>query len=140
MTANGAPVAAPTGPPSRTWFAEDEVGRQVLAERGGVRLDPRVELGARAVLHELHLVALVAVEDEDRQQAADVRPHGLRAAEVVALRVRLLAEDRHVVPGAAPLARERARVDVRAGAAEQVAVPEQDPHRCILPDAAPDSP
>ena len=53
--------------------AEDEVGRQLLAHRRGIALDPVVELGAGAVLHELDLVALVAVEHEDRQQAADVR-------------------------------------------------------------------
>ena len=79
---------------------EDEVGRQQLAERRGVRLDPVVELGARALLDELHLVALVAVEHEDRQQATDVGPHEPRAPEVVTLRVRLLAEDGHVVAGA----------------------------------------
>ena len=106
--------------------AEDEVGRQLLAHGRRVALDPVVELRPRAVLHELDLVALVAVEHEDGQQAADVRPDGARAAEVVALGMRLLAEDGDVVPGTRPLARERPRVDVRAGAAEQVAVPEQD--------------
>ena len=56
-----------------------------------------------------------------------------RPAEVVALRMPLLADDRHVVPGEAPLARERARVDVRARPAEQIPVPEQDPHGRTLP-------
>ena len=51
-----------------------------------------------------------------------------RAAEVVALGMPLLADDGDVVAGVAPLARERARVDVGARTAEQVAVPEQDPH------------
>jgi hypothetical protein len=40
--------------------------------------------------------------------------------------VRLLAEDGDVVAEAAPRAGERARVDVRAGAPEEVAVPEED--------------
>ena len=43
----------------------------------------------------------------------------------------LLAQDDHLVPRAAPLARDRARIDIRAGAAEQVAVPEQDRIRAI---------
>ena len=108
--------------------AEDEVGRKALAQRGRVPLHPAVELRARAVLEELHLVALVPVEHEDRQEAGDVRPHRLCAAEVVLLRLRLLAEDGHVVPRARPLPRERACVDVRARTAEQVPVPEKDPH------------
>ena len=54
--------------------AEDEVGRQLLAHRRRVRLDPAVELRARAVLEQLDLVPLVAVEHEDGQQAADVGP------------------------------------------------------------------
>ena len=134
LTAKRAPARGADRPAQQDVVAEDEVGGQLLAQGGRVRLDPVVELGARALLDELDLVALVAVEDEDRQQAADVRPDRLGAAEVVALRMRLLAEDGDVVPGAAPLARERARVDVRAGAAEQVAVPEEDPHPAILLD------
>ena len=59
-----------------------------------------------------------------------------RRAEVVALGMRLLREDGHVVPCPAPLAGEHPGVDVRARAAEQVAVPEEDAHRCILPQGA----
>ena len=109
-------------------MAEDDVGRQVLAQRRGVRLDPALELLPRAVLDELHLVALVAVEHEDGQEPAHVRPDDARAAEVVELRSRLLAEDGDVVAGVRPLPRQRPRVDVGAGAAEQVAVPEEDAH------------
>ena len=47
---------------------EDEVGGQLLPHGRRVRLDPAVELGAGAVLHPLHLVALVLVEDEDREE------------------------------------------------------------------------
>ncbi len=106
-------------------------GRSARTARG-VSLDPGVELGAAAVLDAPHLVALVAVEDEHRQQATDVRTHGRRTAEVEALRVGLLGEDGDVVAGVAPLAREHARVDVRAGAAEEVAVPEEDAHGAYL--------
>ena len=108
---------------------EDEIRRPVRAERGGVRLHPRVQLGARALLHPLDLVPLVAVDHEDRQQPADVRPHGLRAAEIEAIGMRLLGEHGDVVPLPAPLARQLARVDVRPRAPEQVAVPDEYPHQ-----------
>jgi len=120
--------------PEQDVVAEDEVGRKLIAQRACVRLDPGVELGSRAVLEELDLVALVAVAHEDGQEPADIRPHELRPPEVVELRVRLLAEDGHVVTREAPLARQGAGVDVRPGPAEQVPVPEQDPrHDPILP-------
>ena len=108
--------------------AQEEVGRQLVAHRRGVRLDPDIELLARAVLEQLHAIALVVVEHEDGQQAADVGPHDRSAAEVVALRVRLLAEDRDVVPTSRPLARELTRVHVRARPTEQIPVPDDDLH------------
>src|ERR1043166_3353628 len=49
-----------------------------------------------------------------------------RGAGVVALRVALLTDDGHLVAAGAPRAGERARVDVRAGAAQEVAVPDED--------------
>ena len=107
---------------------DDEVGRQPLAHRGGVRLHPGVELGARQSCTRLHRVAVVLVDHEHRQQPADVGADGRGAAEVVPLGVRLLREDRDVVAGAPPLPRELAREDVRARAGEQVAVPDEDPH------------
>ena len=113
---------------------EDDIRRQERADRRGVGLDPGVELGAAAVLHATHVVALVAVEDEHRQQSADVGADGRRTAEVEALRVGLLGEDGDVVARVAPLPRQHAGVDVRAGAAEQVAVPEEDAHGGILPE------
>ncbi len=108
--------------------AEEEVRGNVLTNNGRVRLDPGVELIARAVLEQPHAIALVVVEHEDRQEAADVGPHDLRAADVEPLGVRFLADDGHVVPLARPLPRELARVDVRARAAQQVPVPDDDPH------------
>jgi hypothetical protein len=116
------------GPAEEHVIAEDEIGRQQVAHRPGIRLDPDLELAARAVLEELDVVALVPVEHEDGKQASDVRSERLRAAEVVLLGVRLLAQDRDVVPRPAPLARELARVHVRARPAEQVSVPDEDPH------------
>ena len=128
LTANGAPVAAPDRPTEEDVVREDDVGGQERAERRRVRVDPAVELVPGAILDPLHVVALVAVDHERGQQPADVGSERLRGAEVVPLRLRLLREHDDVVAGAAPLAREHARVDVRARAAEQVAVPEEDAH------------
>ena len=68
----------------------------------------RVQLGPRRVLHALDLVAVVLVDDEDRQEAANVGTHRLGAAEVESLGVRLLGEDRDLVP--------RRSIPARAGA------------------------
>jgi hypothetical protein len=106
---------------------EEQVGRQQLPERGGVRLDVRLALRGREVLQEPRLEPLVAVEDEDRQKPlGQLRDDDPRAADVVPLRVALLADDGDVVARAAPLARERAGVDVRAGTSEEVPVPGED--------------
>jgi hypothetical protein len=117
------------GPAHENVVDEDEVRRQPLAHRFGVRDDPRVELLARGVLDALHLVAVVLVDDEDRQEAADLGPDRLGASEVEPPRVRLLGEDGDVVALAAPLARELARVDVGARPSEEVAVPHEDAHQ-----------
>ncbi len=69
---------------------EDDVGGQQAANGTGICLHPRFELGARAVLDASHVVAVVAVEDEDGEQSSDVRSHRLRGAEVVLARIRLL--------------------------------------------------
>ena len=132
MTAYGAPAARARRPAEQDVVAEDEVGGQALPSAAAFASTQGVELLARAVLQELHLVALVAVEDEHGQQPADVGPDDLRAAEVVALRVRLLAETVTSCPARAPLARELPRVDVRPRSAEQVPVPEEDAHPGIL--------
>ena len=116
------------GPAEQHVIREDEVGREQGPDGGRVLVDPGVELVARAVLDATHLVALVAVEDEDREEPMNVRAEHGRAAEVVRLGAGLLAEHRHVVPCATPLAGELARVDVRARPAEEVSVPEQDAH------------
>ena len=107
---------------------EHDVGRQLFADRRGVQGDVAVAFGGSEVRQHPRLDAFVAVEHEHRQQAADVGPDDRGAAELVELRVRLLTEDDDLVAGGAPFAGERTRVDVRARAAEEVAVPEQDPH------------
>ncbi len=106
---------------------EHEVRRRELAERRGVRLDVRLPLRLREVDEQPRLEPLVAVEDEDGQQAArQFGHHDARAAEVVPLRVPLLADQRDVMTGEAPLARERPGVDIRPGPGEQVPVPEKN--------------
>ncbi len=129
MTAKRAPVGDPDRPAEENVVAEHEIRGKPRAERGAVRLDPAVELLPRAVLHELDLVALVAVEHEHRQEPPDIGPDDLRASEIVRVGMRVLAEDGDVVPRPRPLPGELARVDVRPGPTEQVPVPEQDPHR-----------
>ena len=112
------PRSAPDGRPEQHVVREDEVGRQVLAQRRGVRLDVAVALGLREVLQQPRLEPLVPVEHERpaaARRARAARPPRRRGR---TLRMRLLAEDDDVVARAAPLARERPRVDVRAGAAE----------------------
>ena len=123
------------GPAEHDVVREHEVGRQMRPERFGVRRHVALAFVRGQVLHETHIHALVLVEHEGGQQPADVRADDGRPAEVVFLRVRLLREHGHVVAGAAPLARERARVHVRPGPAEQVPVPEQDAHRDIFTPA-----
>ena len=112
--------------------AEDEVGGKAFSHRRRVRLDPGVEPVVRAVLEQSHLVARIPVEHEHGEQPADVGPHGVGPAEIVALGMRLLREDRHVVTRAAPFPSQLPRVHVRARAPEQVPVPQQDPHASHL--------
>jgi hypothetical protein len=100
----------------------------VVAQGGGVQRDEAVTLVAAQIGDQPRLDALVTIEDEDREHGADLGPDHLGAAEVEGRRLRLLAEDEHLVPGTAPSARDRARVDIRARSAQQVAVPEEDPH------------
>ena len=108
---------------------EDEICRPELAQRRRVRRDVRVPLLRREVAEQPRVEPLVLVEDEDGQQPLrQLRHDDARAAEVEPLGMPLLADDGHVVPGPHPLARDRPGVDVRPGAAEQVPVPEKDPH------------
>ncbi len=106
---------------------EDEIGRQELAQRRRIRIDVARTLGRREVLQELRLEPFVPVEHEHRQQPVrELGDDDARAAEVVALRVPLLADDRDVVARVAPFAGECPRVDVRSGTSEEVPVPDED--------------
>ena len=122
----------PDRPAEENVVAEHEIRGKPRAERGAIRLDPALELLPRAVLHELDLVPLVAVEDEDRQEPPDIGPDDLRGSEIVRVGMRVLAEDGDVMPRPRPLPGELARVDVRPRSSEQVPVPEQDAHRRII--------
>jgi hypothetical protein len=59
---------------------EDHISGEVGADRGRVQGDIAVTFPAREVLEELRLDALIAVQHEDRQQAADVRPEDPRTS------------------------------------------------------------
>ena len=107
---------------------EDQIRRQLVTHGRDVQIDVPRPLGGGEVLEQPRLEAFVPVEDEDGEQSPDVRPDDTGARQVVALRTGFLAEDDDVVPRAAPLPRQRARVDVGPGAVEQIPVPEQDPH------------
>ena len=131
---------------------ERDVGPRALrdlADGGDVALQVVVQLGVGELGERPGLDAVVAIGDVDRQQAADVRAvdrraDGLgarldrqRAAVPVAGGVdpvlleglAVLAQQVDLVPGALERRRQPRVVDVRAGAAQQVAVEDQDAHR-----------
>ena len=93
-----------------------------------VSLHERLQLRRREILDELRLRVLVTVGNEHRERTHDLRSHDEGAPHVVALRMGLLAEDDHLVPEHAPGAGEGARIDVRSGSVEEVAVPEENLH------------
>ena len=97
---------------------EHDVGRQALAQRRRVQLDIAVALRRRQFRKQPCFEPFVAIEHEHGQDAADLRTDQLRGAGVVQLGMAFLAEQHDVVPGTAPFARERARVDVRARPAQ----------------------
>ncbi len=111
---------------------EDHVGREVVADRRGVGVDEALALLPRDVLHPSRLEILVAIDDEDRQEPADLRSDEGGAAEVVPLRVRILGEDGDLVPEPRPRSRERARVDIRARSTKEVAMPEENLHAWMM--------
>ena len=129
LTAKRAPVAAPTGAPSSTWFANTRSAGRCSRSAAAFASTYALSLGLREVLQQPRLETLVAVEDEHGQHRADARPHGrARRARSNRSGCGSWENDRHVVAGARPLAHERLRVDVRSRPAQQVAVPDEDAH------------
>ena len=108
LDAERLPGGGADGAAEQDVVGEDQVGRQQLAERGRVRLDVRGLLCVGELLQQLRAQPLVAVEHEDRQEP--VRELGVDdggRAEIELLRCALLADDDDLVPGLAPLTRER---------------------------------
>ena len=131
---------------------ERDVGpgaRGDLADRGDVALEVGRELVLAEVLERARLDALVAVGHVDGQQPAEVGPVDGRARRVAAHlelqrapvpvaggvdprereRLAVLAQQVDLVPVAGERRGELGVVDVRPGAAQQVAVEDENPHR-----------
>jgi len=118
----------PDGRSHQHVIREHDVRRQQVAKHRRVRLDVGGALGLREVLEVLRLETLVPIEHEHGQETARQVGHDdLGGAEVEVLGRALLADDDDFVAGSRPFTRQRTGVDVRARAAEQVAVPEEDP-------------
>ena len=106
----------------------DGVGH--LAHRRDVGLDVVGDLGVGAVEEPLGLEAVVVIVDVDRQDAADVGVVHGHARDVQARRHRLalLADDVDLVAQPRQGRGEPGVVDVRARAAKEVAVEDQEAH------------
>ena len=118
------------GPAQEQVVRQHEVGREVLAHGGRARLHEALALGPAEILDASSLHVLVAVDDEHRQEPAHIGPDHLCPADVVPIGMRILAEDDDLVPEARPGAREAARVHIRSGAAQEIAVPDENLHHC----------
>jgi hypothetical protein len=130
----------------------------VRSGRGRERLDVRAQVRIELVGAEIDertdgLEPLVVIDDEDRQRRADRRPEEhaspWRARDVrvrlqlegavtahlaggvdpgIALRMALLTEEEHVVPGRSPDLDDPSRGHVGPRALQEPAVPHEDPH------------
>jgi hypothetical protein len=96
------------------------------SDRSHVGGDVPIELRVRQLRERLDLETLVGIFDVDRQEAVDVRVVDLHA---VQLDHAVLAEQMDLVPESGQRRGQVGAVDVAAGAAQHVAVEEQDPHR-----------
>ena len=131
-----------------------------LRGRGRVRAQVVIQLAVAQVQERLGVEALVGVRHVDGQHAADVRQvrrtahrlanplhdqvpalpaaHGVHERELGGVAV--LAEQVHLVTELGEGVRQAGVVDVAAGASQQVAVEDQDPHRAqYWPVERPDS-
>jgi hypothetical protein len=104
--------------------APDGVGD--LADGGDVGVEVAAQLRPGQLREGLDLEALVGVPDVDRQQAADVRVVDLDALDPDPA---VLAEQVDLVAQAGQRPGQVDGVDVAAGAAQHVAVEEEDAHR-----------
>ena len=113
------------------------VGEHQICGLLGKRLRQAADAGVQVALtlaeghvpHPARLEALVAVEDERRKQGADVGAQDADVRpEVERLGMRLLADDAYVMAEPGPGAGHVLGVDVRAGARQQVTVPEHQAH------------
>ena len=93
------PRSCADGPARQDVVREDEIGGQQLPHRACVELDVALALGNGQVLELPRLEPFVPVDDEHRQDAADLGADDAGAAEVEPLRVPLLAHHDHVVAG-----------------------------------------
>src|SRR5919201_1683637 len=117
------------GPAQEDVVREDEVGRQLAADRGRVGVDVALAFSRGQVLEKPRLEPFVAVEDEHRQEVAgQLRADDPGAAEVIRGGGPLLADADDLVAGLSPRPRAGRGVHVRGRPAEQVPVPEDDLH------------
>ncbi len=105
---------------------EHEIGRKLSFQRAGVGLYEVISLRGGQLLQQARLEIPIAVHHEYRQDSADLGPHDPRRSEIEPPGVRVLAEDDDLVTHPTPEAGERASVDVGSGAAEQIAVPQEN--------------
>ena len=130
FTAYGPPTAAPTGPPRSRWFVSTRSAGRCSRTAAAFASHEALALGPAEILDASSLHVLVAVDDEHRQEPAHIGPDHRRPADVVPIGMRILAEDDDLVPEARPGAREAARVHIRSGAAQEIAVPDENLHHC----------
>ena len=116
---------------------ERDVGRRHGPHGLHVGVDVVLELGVRELREGLGVESLVLVGHVDGQHPPDVRDVHRHA--VGRLVVAVLAEQVHLVPERRERPHEVRVVDVAAGAAEQIAMEDQDPHAPLLfrADASP---
>ena len=128
------PAATPTGAPRSTWLVSRKSAGRHSRITAAFRSTKVATLLPGQFLQERRLHSLVPVKDEDRKGPVQLGPDHGRAAEVIALGMRLLAKDDDLVPRARPGARQGPGVDVRARSAQEVPMPEENLHDMDDPD------
>jgi hypothetical protein len=93
-----------------------------------IRRHERLPISAAHLRQQPRLHVLVRSHDENRERPGQTRPDDRGAVQVVALGMRLLAEDHDLVAHSTPRPGEFPGVDVGAAALEKIAVPDQGAH------------